>query len=269
MNLPPQPRGSPKSAAMRMAKLRWVLLVLTMLGMAATAALGTWQLRRGAGKEALASRIAAQNKLPALTNNTLPAAATVHRTVDLRGTWLAQYTFFLDNRFMAGRAGFYVVTPLLLDDGLTAVWVQRGWVARNVQDRTRLPDVPTPPTSALVQGRVIESISRVYALGEASESAPDAARASPIRQNLPTVDFGSKVRLLPLAVLQSELASDSSASPAQAKPALEDGLLRDWPQADAGVAKHYGYAFQWFALCGLIIVLYVWFQFIAPRRRKP
>jgi surfeit locus 1 family protein len=48
-----------------------------------------------------------------------------------------------------------------------------------------------------------------------------------------------------------------------------DGLQRDWTPLDSGVAKHYGYAFQWFALCGLIMVLYAWFQFIAPRRRKP
>ena len=37
----------------------------------------------------------------------------------------------------------------------------------------------------------------------------------------------------------------------------------------AGVDKHYGYAFQWFGLCGLIALLYVWFQivrrFIRPR----
>mgnify|MGYP000679766094 CR=1 FL=1 len=48
-----------------------------------------------------------------------------------------------------------------------------------------------------------------------------------------------------------------------------DGLLRDWPVVGAGVEKHYGYAFQWFGLCGLIALLYVWFQivrrFIRPR----
>ena len=37
------------------------------------------------------------------------------------------------------------------------------------------------------------------------------------------------------------------------------------PAAD--VHKHYGYAFQWFALCALIVGLYVWFQLIRPRRR--
>ena len=35
----------------------------------------------------------------------------------------------------------------------------------------------------------------------------------------------------------------------QTSPEAEkDGLQRDWPAADTGVAKHYGYAFQWFML---------------------
>jgi surfeit locus 1 family protein len=37
---------------------------------------------------------------------------------------------------------------------------------------------------------------------------------------------------------------------------------------DAGLQKNYGYAFQWFALCALILGLYVWFQLIQPRRKQ-
>jgi surfeit locus 1 family protein len=48
-----------------------------------------------------------------------------------------------------------------------------------------------------------------------------------------------------------------------------EGLSRDWPSVNLGVDKHYGYAFQWFALGGLIALLYGWFQivkrFILPR----
>ncbi|MCY7369684.1 MAG: hypothetical protein LH479_02135, partial [Polaromonas sp.] len=36
--------------------------------------------------------------------------------------------------------------------------------------------------------------------------------------------------------------------------------LRDWPAPNVGVEKHYGYAFQWFGLCALTVVLYGWFQ---------
>jgi surfeit locus 1 family protein len=45
-------------------------------------------------------------------------------------------------------------------------------------------------------------------------------------------------------------------------------LLRQWPTSFPDVHKHYGYAFQWFGLTALVVVLYVWFQIIAPRRRR-
>jgi surfeit locus 1 family protein len=288
VNLPDTHAPADKVAAQRQGTRRWVLLLLALIGVAATVALGTWQLRRAAFKEALASQIEAQNKLPAqeniaqaainnIANNTASSAATnplLYRKVKLRGQWLAQHTVFLDNRFMAGRAGFYVLTPLQMEAGQAIVWVQRGWVPRNAQDRMLLPEVPTPSGVVQVPGRVIESVSRAYALGESDaqvpvdfSSEPTVARASRIWQNLPSVDFGAQAQLLPVAVLQTAEAIDATASAATERT-VQDGLLRDWPQPDAGVAKHYGYAFQWFALCGLIIALYVWFQILAPRRRK-
>ena len=66
--------------------------------------------------------------------------------------------------------------------------------------------------------------------------------------------------LRPLAVVQE----DDTAAPASPS----DGLLRQWPQPATGVDKHHGYAFQWFALCALIIGLYVWFQLIRPARQR-
>jgi hypothetical protein len=53
-----------------------------------------------------------------------------------------------------------------------------------------------------------------------------------------------------------------------------EGLLRDWPQINAGVQKHYGYAFQWFGLSVLVVLLYVWFQLVrrfypAAAQRSP
>jgi surfeit locus 1 family protein len=41
-----------------------------------------------------------------------------------------------------------------------------------------------------------------------------------------------------------------------------EGLLRQWAEPSTGIDKHYGYAFQWFGLAGLIFILYVWFQIV-------
>jgi surfeit locus 1 family protein len=83
--------------------------------------------------------------------------------------------------------------------------------------------------------------------------------AGRIRQNvdLDALARETGLRLRPLSLLLAD-------SPAGAG----DGLQRDWPVPYAGVAKNRGYAAQWFALSALIVVLYVWFQLIQPRRRR-
>ena len=230
----------------------WLLLAAALLGAALTARLGFWQLDRAAQKLSLQAAIDDQARRPALGNAEL-GGGQLHARVTLRGTWVAGRTVWLDNRPMDGRVGFFVVTPLLLAGRGEAVLVQRGWAPRNQADRNQLPPLTTPAGEIEVSGRLAASPSRLYELGEGSAGA--------IRQNLDPAAFAAEsgLKLLPLTVVQT---ADSAAG-------AEDGLLRHWAAPEFGLHKHYGYAFQWFALCALILVLYVWFQLIRPRLRKP
>ena len=231
-------------------------LLATLLAVALTARLGLWQLDRAAYKRGLQAEVEERGRMPALDGAVLaaePAAAEaqLQRRVELRGRWLTERTVYLDNRPMDGRVGFYVVTPLQLEGRAEAVLVQRGWVPRDARDRSALPPLPqSDGTPVQVHGRLVAAPSRVYELG--------AAASGPIRQNLGVAAYAQEIRrpLLPLTVLQ--LPHEGQA---------EDGLLRDWPAPDFGLQKHYGYAFQWFALSALLLGLYVWFQILRPRRR--
>jgi cytochrome oxidase assembly protein ShyY1 len=83
-----------------------------------------------------------------------------------------------------------------------------------------------------------------------------AAGSSLIRQNLDLEAFRAETGL-PLRTDVSLQQTDTAS----------EGLQRDWPAPALGVEKHYGYAFQWFGLAALVVILYVWFQLIAPVRR--
>jgi surfeit locus 1 family protein len=229
----------------------WLVLVVSLAAAALTARLGLWQLDRAAQKLALQAAIEASAAQPALGTADVDAATPLHSRVALRGHWLPARSIWLDNRPMDGRVGFFLVTPLQLSGRPEAILVQRGWVPRNQADRTRLLPVPTPATEVEVRGRLAATPSRLFDLGESA--------GGPIRQNLDPAAFAveSGLRLLPLTVVQTEADTP------------EDSLLRHWPAPDLGLQKHYGYAFQWFALCALILGLYVWFQLIRPRLRKP
>jgi surfeit locus 1 family protein len=232
---------------------KWLLALGAALSFAATFSLGFWQWGRAQQKLALHAAIEQRaQQAPASIDDLLAsgahAAGLLHRPIELRGEWLAQHTVYLDNRQMNGKPGFYVVTPLRVAGRQAAVLVQRGWVQRNFADRARLPAVETPAGAVTLRGRVAPPPARLYAF--------DAAEQGRIRQNLDLGAFRAETGL-PLVSLSVQ----------QLGPASE-GLLREWPEAGSGAEKNYGYAFQWWALSGLIASLYVWFQFIAPRRRR-
>ena len=236
----------------------WLVTLAALVAMVVTASLGRWQLSRAAQKTALqAAMDERQSRAPlqgaelaqALQSASQEATAPLlHRRAELRGQWLPEATVFLENRQMYGRPGFFVFTPLQLADSPRVVLVQRGWAPRNFQQRDALPPVATPQGPVSATGRLADRVPAAFSLGR------DAGGR--IRQNLALDAFRAETGL-PLAhmVLQ------------QTGPAA-DGLLRDWPPPATGVDKHYGYAFQWFGLCALIALLFIWFQVARPFLRS-
>ncbi len=231
----------------------WLITITSVLALVATLSLGRWQLARAAQKENLQAAMDSKGQQPRLDNRSLAAvldvagvasvegiAKALHRTVNLRGTWVAERTVFLDNRQMNAKPGLYVLTPLWLEGSARVVLVQRGWVARNFIDRASVPDVAAPTGVVEVEGRIAPPPSKLYELG-----APERGL---IRQNLDLAQFRveSGLALLDVTVQQTGAATE--------------GLLREWPVASSGSAKNYGYAVQWFGLSALIAILYVWFQ---------
>ena len=235
---------------------RVVVLVVALAAIALALRLGFWQLDRAAQKVALQASLDLRGGEPPLTAAELAREAAgvqaqAFRRVRIAGTWAAERTVYLDNRQMDGKVGFFVVTPLRLEGGRESVLVQRGWVARNFDQRALLPPVVTPSGRVEVEGRVAATPSRMLEL--------DATASGPIRQNVEIAPFAREtgLELLPLAVIESATSIPS-----------HDGLERHWPPPATDVQKHYGYAFQWFAVATAIAVLYVWFRILRPLQRR-
>lgn len=230
----------------------WVVSIAALLTIAITASLGVWQLSRAKQKLALQAHTEAQMRRPAWDTASLMAATdlsdAVHRRASVQGTWMAGTSVYLENRQMNGRNGFFLITALRLAGSDRAVLVQRGWVPRDFNDRTRVPAVPMPASEVRIEGRLAPSVGQLYALGETA--------TGPIRQNITIEAYAHEigVDLVGVLLLQTSPAPDS--------------LLRDWPAVQVDVSRHYGYAFQWFSLSILAVFLYVWFQIIAPRRKR-
>jgi surfeit locus 1 family protein len=232
-----------------------LILCVSVLAMGVTFSLGMWQVGRGEQKMALQEAKIQRAAMAALDGRSLQATtdadvlqALMHRTMTLKGHWVQGATVHLENRQMQGRTGFFVMTPMRLDETGAVVLVQRGWVPRSFSDRAALPEVNTPTDLVEVTGHLAPWPSRLYDFGGVEDG--------PIRQNLDLYAFRQQTGL---ALLNASLIQDGEPS---------DGLLREWPVVTSGVEKHQGYAFQWFGLCALIALLYVWFQIVQPRRKK-
>lgn len=230
----------------------WLLTSAAVLVAGVTFSLGEWQLRRAAQKQNLQLAMATQGGQSVLKAQDLVdpknVMTAVHRRASLEGSWRPEHTIFLDNRQMNQKPGFIVITPLVLNDTGQVILVQRGWAPRNFGDRMVLPEVLTPPGKVTVDGRIAPPPSKLYEF--------KGAESGRIRQNIDLSVFSREIALPLLTISMVQMGS------------ANEGLLREWAAPNVGIDKHYGYAFQWFALCALVVGLYFWFQFINPWRSK-
>lgn len=249
------------------------MLLAAVAASGVTASLGFWQLDRARQKDQLQAAIQARSVMPPLRNADLQGTEQHHRVAQVIGRWKPETTVYLENRPMNGQAGFVVLTALDLGNG-RAVLVQRGWHPRDLRDRTLTQPVPTPADQSVrLHARVAPPPSRLMDF--------DGAAQGTVRQNVDLTTYAQEfgLQLLPISlvqlepVLQCEGASISiSVSPADSAPLcerlLEDGLKRDWVVVGSSADKNRGYALQWFALSALVAGLYLWFQWLAPWRKR-
>jgi surfeit locus 1 family protein len=217
------------------------MLVVAAIGIS----LGQWQLRRAAEKEAIEQRIREREKAPLLHLEGTAASAgdadaLEFRQVVVRGEFLPNWTIYLDNRPHEGKPGFHVLTPLKIAGSDRHIIVVRGWIARDVADRSRIPRIDTPEGIVEVTGSVRRHAGRLLQLGQAAPLKPGA-----IVQNLDVAEMAqaSGLEFEPFIVEQT---SDSN-----------DALVRAWPLPSQGIDRHLGYAFQWFALAATAFLFFV------------
>ena len=241
-----------------MGSLRWwTWLVLALAGILATASLGRWQISRAEQKLASQQAIDEQMAAEVLTETDLttePALwGEMHRRVSLQGFWMHRHTVFLDQRMHQGRPGFWVLTPLLINEK-TVVLVQRGWVARDRQDIQAIPTLTEDLQLVRIQGRLAPPPSRWMELQQ--ETTPQAAGASRIRHNIDITELRQQWGVSVVAVVLQTDPSDAE-------------LIRDWPAPASTAQTNWGYAFQWFAMSFALLLFSLWTLFIRPLRHDP
>lgn len=211
--------------------------------------LGNWQLQRAALKvqmQKAAHTALNAAALPVTGISDIPDAARRYTRVSLQGMYDGQRQFLWDNRTHNGIAGYEVLIPMQLTDGQW-VLVNRGWVQSGLS-RDVLPDVDLP-RDVLKKTINIEGYLSVPSRGFASGEALSADSQWPKR--IQFLDYAAIGRSLDESVLPALVQAQSLATDARTSIALTprpEWLKANWQPAASGPAKHYSYAFQWFAM---------------------
>lgn len=226
----------------------WVTLLVLAL-MALLARLGFWQLdrldERRVENVALA---AALDATPVLLNETEISGdleSWEDRLVVAEGEYDLANQLALIVQSWQGSAGLHLLTPLVLDDGETAVLIDRGWIPDEQQDPEFWSQYDEPGTVS-VEGYM--ATSQIISRGTA-ESAPGGPSQEWYRVDIAAIQPQMPYNLLPMYVIQSPPAEGNTELPYNQARTVE-----------ITEGNHMSYALQWFIFCiglGTAYVIYI------------
>ena len=201
--------------------------------------LGMWQTKRGAEKSATEHQFATAK--PLLLETAIGQESRFAH-IDVGGHYDSKRHILLDNQVWQGRAGVHVFTPFSTNEG-TVILVNRGWLPLPA-GRQSMPEIPTPQQQTILRG-----ILNTFPVPGRVLGPPDKLVGNKWPQLVTYMNPANISVALntPLAKWIVQLADT--------EPAGFDG--RDWKPVFLSSNKHRAYAFQWFALAGISIVLWV------------
>ena len=216
---------------------RWLPLVVGFALVVQFAGLGVWQISRGLEKQKerdlFESEAAFADWQP---------RDEVHsfRRLQVSGEYDARHQVVLDNIIMNSRYGHYVITPLDLGDDEPLLLINRGWIEKTVYDVAMLE---LPDGKITVRGRAGSLPKAGYKMGDAfNPSATWPKHAVYPNQQDVEAELGRSVQ--PWVLLMT--------------PEEDHGFVRHWVPTEFGPGKHFGYAFQWFAMGAVLAALLAW-----------
>ncbi len=202
-------------------------------------ALGAWQEKRATEK-----KITEQQHQQATTLSLENAITLKQRFshINVSGHYDTSRHILLDNQIWHGRVGVYVFTPFYTTSG-TAILINRGWLPLAL-DRKTMPEISTPQQEIVLKGtlNILPVPGRI--LGSADQLEED--RWPQLVTYLNHVDISQSLGIrLENWVIQLSSSEWSGF----------DG--RDWKPVFLSSKRHKAYAFQWFALATVSIVMWI------------
>ncbi|MBZ9654236.1 SURF1 family protein [Phyllobacterium lublinensis] len=245
----------------RRIRFPWITLIIGLIVFAILIALGTWQVERLYWKEGLLAEIEARTHAAPASLSDMEKVWADQKDVDYRTvTATGRLLNDRERHYFAtfeGYSGFYVYTPLLLDDG-RAVFVNRGFVPYDMKDPA------TRPGGQTVTEVTVTGLARNPLAAKPSSIVPDNDLASNTYywKDLATMAGQSGLesdKLVPFFI-------DADKSPNPGGFPIGGVTIIDLPNS------HLQYAVTWYGLAAtLVAIMGVWLKrrYTFPDRDEP
>lgn len=234
-------------------KANLFLTILALLVLIFLLRLGFWQLDRAQQKQDILDLQSARINLPAVDISTIRFDDNNLRYLPIKaeGFLDTDKQILIDNQVKNGQVGFFVLTPLKLSETYS-ILVNRGWLAA-ADDIKDLPDVQLDAGDISITGK----FDHFPSVGLKLDGADQLSEGWPAMTQL--IDLDKVSKRLGYDILPYQILLD------QQEP---NGYDRHWLPMKMGPEKHYGYAFQWFALAAAWVIIYIVLTIKIDREKK-
>ena len=221
--------------------------------------LGFWQLDRADQKQALfddymKTAALAPADINAITTQQDSDESILWRHGTLSGVYAGTRLLLLDNQVWSGTAGYHVYQPFQASGSGRWILVNRGWAPAGSY-RNVVPDIAAAEGSYRLTGMITAFPSSPGIIPDEQAMRPETMT--------PGID---RIPVISQQVAEQILGHPVSSYVFRLDQASPSGLIREWPQPGSGKERHLGYAFQWFSLAGVLLVIYISLNL---RRRNP
>lgn len=223
--------------------MKSLLAVFTLLLVLLFIRLGFWQLHRAHEKERIIQSEQKQANRTATEWTPKGKWPAQFQKISVKGRFLP-YLFLLDNQHHEHQFGYNVISPLVLANKQILL-IDRGWVPGDVT-RQSLPDVKTPDEEVHLSGQTYYPSEKKFYLGPLLEKKQDKIAV------IELLDSETISHFLHKSVYPFIIRLDKKEA---------NGFVREWHIIALSPQRHYGYAFQWFAMAFVIATIFAVLSF--------
>lgn len=223
----------------------WWVTLIVIAGMLFLIRLGFWQLDRHEWRQNLNAETLVQLETEPLDLNGDLSAVDFSDLRNRRATAVGQYDYAHEliaiSQVYQNQSGNYLLTPLLLAGGNTAVLINRGWIPNSARTDLRQFQTSDPATTDITVTGYLQPSQ------ELSSGTPSTITDNEIF----LIDLAAISQHLPYTILPIYLQ--------EAPPVPDDGQLpyRVIPDLSLDEGNHFSYALQWFSFSILLAIIYI------------